>query len=198
MTRRGIAVLGVDDRGVGGSTGKVSEATSADFADDVLAGVEFLKGRKEINPAQIGLIGHSEGGIIAPLVASRSRDIAFIVLLAGAGLPGEDICYLQHAAIRKMAGADAERLAHLKVIYERVFAVLRKEKDNAVAEKKIRAALEDFAGELSKDEKVIAKDLAGVDPLVSLSSGLRPSAGAAPSDLPGPGRQRRKRHASRC
>ena len=99
LTRRGIAVLRVDDRGVGGSTGKNSDSTSADFAGDVLAGVEFLKGSKEINASQIGLIGHSEGGIIAPLVASRSKDVAFIVLLAGTGLPGDEILYLQAAAM---------------------------------------------------------------------------------------------------
>ena len=79
LSRRGIAVLRVDDRGVGGSTGKTSEATSADLAEDVLAGVAFLQSRKEIDPSRIGLLGHSEGGIIAPLVASRSRDVAFIV-----------------------------------------------------------------------------------------------------------------------
>ena len=73
LTRRGIAVLRVDDRGVGGSKGDASQATSEDFADDVLAGVAYLKTRKEIDPKRIGLIGHSEGGIIAPMVAVRSR-----------------------------------------------------------------------------------------------------------------------------
>ena len=70
LTRNGIAVLRVDDRGVGGSSGKTSAATSEDFAGDVLAGIEYLKTRKEIDPRRIGLVGHSEGGIIAPLVAS--------------------------------------------------------------------------------------------------------------------------------
>jgi uncharacterized protein len=153
LTRRGIAVLRVDDRGVGGSTGNVHDATTADFADDVLAGVEYLKGRKEINAMQIGLIGHSEGGIIAPLVASRSRDIAFIVMMAGTGLPGEEILYLQAAAILKSAGADAERLARQKAIQERMFAVLRQEKDNTAAEKKIRAAMEDLLSKLGKEDK---------------------------------------------
>jgi pimeloyl-ACP methyl ester carboxylesterase len=153
LTRRGIAVLRVDDRGVGGSTGNVRDATSADFADDVLAGVEFLKGRKEINPSQIGLIGHSEGGIIAPLAASRSRDVAFIVLLAGTGLPGDEILYLQAAAILKVMGADAEPLAQQKALQQRMYAVLRQEKDNAAAEPKLRAALKEFAAQLAKDAK---------------------------------------------
>lgn len=85
LTRQGIAVLRVDDRGIGGSTGNFSQATTEDFAGDVLAGVEFLKNRPEINPDQIGLIGHSEGGLIAPMVAVKSPDIAFIVLMAPLG-----------------------------------------------------------------------------------------------------------------
>jgi hypothetical protein len=85
LTRRHIAVLRVDDRGVGGSSGSGASSTSEDFTGDVLAGVAFLKGRKEIDAAKIGLIGHSEGGLIAPLAAARSKDVAFIVLMAGPG-----------------------------------------------------------------------------------------------------------------
>jgi pimeloyl-ACP methyl ester carboxylesterase len=172
LTRRGIAVLRVDDRGVGGSTGKTSEATSADFADDVLAGVEFLKGRKEINSSQIGLIGHSEGGIIAPLVASRSKDVAFIVLLAGTGLPGEEILYLQAAALLKLAGADAALLARQKALQARLFGIVRGEKDNAVAEKKVRAALEEAIAKLTKEETKQVLDplggLSGMDAQVQM------------------------------
>jgi pimeloyl-ACP methyl ester carboxylesterase len=153
LTRHGIAVLRVDDRGVGGSTGKVDDATSADFAGDVQASVAFLKALKEINTAQIGLIGHSEGGIIAPLVASQSKDIAFIVLLAGTGLPGEDILYLQGAAILKVAGADAAQLARQKALQQAMFSVVRAEKDNVAAEKKIHAALKDHTEKLDAAEK---------------------------------------------
>src|SRR5262249_42235050 len=120
LTRHGIAVLRVDDRGVGGSSGNVYEATSADFAEDVLAGVELLKARREINAAQIGLIGHSEGGIIAPMVASRSRDIAFIVMLAGTGLAGDETLYTQAEALLKVVGADAEDLAQEKAVQKRM------------------------------------------------------------------------------
>jgi fermentation-respiration switch protein FrsA (DUF1100 family) len=158
LTRRGIAVLRVDDRGVGDSSGKVSDATSADFADDVLAGVAFLKGRQDINAAQIGLIGHSEGGIIAPLVASRSRDIAFIVLLAGTGLRGDEILYLQGAAILKVSGADADQLKRQKILQERMFAVVRQEKDKVAAEQKLRAAIDDLIANLGKEGKTELKD----------------------------------------
>ncbi len=87
LTRRGIAVLRVDDRGVGGSTGKTMNSTSEDFAGDALTGLGFLKERKEIDAQKIGLVGHSEGGIIAP-IAAAVKDVAFIVLMAGTGLPG--------------------------------------------------------------------------------------------------------------
>src|SRR5262249_15009819 len=128
-------------------------APTADFAYDWLEGVEWLKGGKEISAAQIGLIGHSEGGLVAALAAGRSRDIAFIVMLAGTGLPGDEILYTQGAAILKVAGADAKDLARQKSLQERMFAVLRREKDNAAAESKIRSALQDLTSKLGEDEK---------------------------------------------
>ena len=97
LTRNGIAVLRVDDRGIGGTEMGSLSATSESFAEDVLAGVNFLKQRKEIAPKMIGLIGHSEGGMIAPMAAARSNDVSFIVLLAGPGQRGEDIIYTQTA-----------------------------------------------------------------------------------------------------
>jgi pimeloyl-ACP methyl ester carboxylesterase len=138
LTRRGIAVLRVDDRGIGGSTGDVAHATTADFAGDTLAGVAYLKTRKEIDPKRIGLIGHSEGGVIAPMCAARSKDVAFIVMLAGTGLPGEEILYRQGALILKAMGADPEMIAQQRRAQERLFAVLKREKDDKVAEKEMR------------------------------------------------------------
>ena len=129
LTRRGVAVLRVDDRGVGGSTGSLSASTSDDFAGDVLAGIAFLKTRSEINPKRVGLMGHSEGGIIAPMVAARSPDVAFIVLLAGTGLPGEEIIYLQGQAILKAMGADEKALKLQLDLQKRLFEVVKTEKD---------------------------------------------------------------------
>ncbi len=105
LTRRGVAVLRVDDRGVGGSTGSITSSTTEDFAGDALAGVAFLKHRTEIDPAKIGLIGHSEGGLIAPIAAARSKDVAFIVMMAGTGLPGAEILEAQGRLILKANGA---------------------------------------------------------------------------------------------
>jgi pimeloyl-ACP methyl ester carboxylesterase len=150
LTRQGVATLRVDDRGVGGSTGSVANSTSEDFAADVNAGIEYLKTRKEINPKQIGLIGHSEGGLIAPMVAAQNGDVAFIVLMAGTGLTGEEILYLQGALIMKASGANAEQLAKNRVTQETMFKVLKVEKDPAETEKRLR---EELSKILTEEEK---------------------------------------------
>ncbi|MFZ2146716.1 MAG: alpha/beta fold hydrolase [Sedimentisphaerales bacterium] len=153
LTRKGIAVLRVDDRGVGGSTGNLLESTSGDFAGDVLVGVKYLKGRKEVNPKEIGLIGHSEGGIVAPIAAAQSSDVAFIVLMAGTGLTGEEILHLQNDFILKAVGASDKVLAMHRAALEQIFDVLKHEKDNAVAEKEIRKIMTDTLAKLSEKEK---------------------------------------------
>lgn len=100
LTRNNIAVLRYDDRGFGKSTGDFSKATTADFAQDVLSAVHYLKSRSDINPNQIGLIGHSEGGIIAPLAVNQTKDISFIVTLAATGIPGSEVAVLQSKSLR--------------------------------------------------------------------------------------------------
>ncbi|SDX73153.1 alpha/beta hydrolase family protein [Flavobacterium degerlachei] len=100
LTRNNIAVLRYDDRGFGESTGDFSKATTADFAQDVLNAVSYLKSRKDIDVKNIGLIGHSEGGIIAPLVANQTSDISFIVTLAATGIPGSEVAVMQSKSLR--------------------------------------------------------------------------------------------------
>lgn len=95
LTKKGFAILRVDDRNMGKSKGDVKNATSADFADDVMAGITYLLQRKEINKNKIGVIGHSEGGFIAPLIYSRWQRLAFIISLAGTGVPGSEILLKQ-------------------------------------------------------------------------------------------------------
>jgi len=138
LTRRGIVVLRVDDRGVGGSTGDPGAANTDDLTGDALVGVAYLKGRKEVNPRQIGLIGHSEGGLIAPLAATRSRDVAFIVMLAGTGVTGEEIIYRQGELIAKAQGAGEEQLAKSLEIQKLIFGILRETADATEAEKLVR------------------------------------------------------------
>src|SRR5258707_1550350 len=101
---------------MGKSASDCAVATTQDFADDVVAGVEYLKQRKDINPAKMGLIGHSEGGLIAPMVAAKSADVAFIVLIAGTGVPGDELTMLQMVAMNKAAGATEEQLAKARVL----------------------------------------------------------------------------------
>ncbi len=125
LTRAGIAVLRVDDRGVGGSTGNSANATSDDFAGDVLAGIGFLKTRPEIDRKHIGLIGHSEGGLIAPIAAMRSQDVEFIVLMAGPGLPGDSILILQSAAMRRLMGSDEAYVAREGAAHRRIHMLIR-------------------------------------------------------------------------
>lgn len=108
LTRRGIAVLRVDDRGIGKSGGDFEKATTADFATDVEAGMAWLKTRAEVNPHKLGLIGHSEGGDIAAMVAARNPDVAFIVMMAGSGVRGDEILPAQVAAIAEAGGASRE------------------------------------------------------------------------------------------
>ena len=108
FTRKGFAVLRVDDRGRGKSRGEQLKATSADFAEDVLAGIQYLLGRKEVDPRRIGLLGHSEGGFIAPIVYSKYPRLAFIISLAGTGVPGADILLKQQTdPVKTMASRAA-------------------------------------------------------------------------------------------
>lgn len=140
LTRHGLAVLRVDDRGVGGTTiGKVKDPTSEDFAGDVLAGIDFLKTRKEVKASRIGLIGHSEGGMIAPMVAARSSDVAFIVMMAGSGYPGDRILTGQAALIARAMGASPDAVDQNRSLLARLIDVLKSEPDRTTAAEKMRA-----------------------------------------------------------
>ncbi len=108
LTQQGIAVLRYDDRGVGASTGDFGSATSADFATDAKSAVAYLTSRQEIHHDQIGLIGHSEGGLIAPMTATTSEGVAFLVLLAGTGIQGNEILVKQTGLISAANGTSEE------------------------------------------------------------------------------------------
>jgi pimeloyl-ACP methyl ester carboxylesterase len=153
LAHQGIAVLRVDDRGVGESTGDFSQATSEDFASDVLAGVEYLKTCKGIDPKKIGLIGHSEGGLIAPMVAVKSPDVAFIVLMAGTGLTGEGILYLQGALISRAMGVNEEDILKKSQFNEKIFSVLKEEENKKIAEERLRQIFMEDWGKMSDEEK---------------------------------------------
>jgi len=124
LTKNGFAVLRYDDRGTALSKGNFKPATSADFASDAEAAMAYLKTRKEINPKKIGLIGHSEGGLIAPMIASKSKDVAFIVLLAGPGIPGDQLLLMQQNLIGKSAGMSDEDLHKSELINKKAFEIV--------------------------------------------------------------------------
>jgi uncharacterized protein len=144
LTRLGIAVLRVDDRGVGKSTGNFIKATSADFAADALAAVEYLMTRREIDPGKIGLLGHCEGGLIAPMVAAQSRDVAFVVMMAGPGLKGDQVALGAAGADLEGGWVNSEQVARIRLTQERIFAIIKEEKDRGAAEIRIRKEAEVF------------------------------------------------------
>jgi fermentation-respiration switch protein FrsA (DUF1100 family) len=160
LTRHGVAVLRVDDRGVGGSSGSTKESTSADFAQDVLAGVRFLKSHAKIAPAKIGLLGHSEGGVIAPLAASQSPDVAFIVLLAGTGVPAPALLLKQSELISRAEGTPEEAIRQEAAAMERMFEILRSEPDPAARQAKLREAAKSTIAVASEQD---VKDAGGAE-----------------------------------
>ncbi len=151
ITRRGVAVLRCDDRGIGKSTGTFAGATTLEFASDALAAVAALRARPEIARAHVGVAGHSEGGAVAAIAAAQSKDVAFIVLLAGAALPGDQILDLQRAWLEKETGATDAQVAESKAIWDRVYAIIKAEKDDGVAKKKLRAIYDGLPSSVRAD-----------------------------------------------
>ncbi len=144
LTRNGIGVLRPDDRGTGRSTGTFAGATSMDFANDAEASFAFLRGRREVDARRVGLVGHSEGGLIAPIVAARNREVAFIVLLAGVGVPGDQILLAQSDLIARASGVNPDLIATNGARLRDVLALLKKSTDRATLEEQIRARLSDL------------------------------------------------------
>lgn len=134
LTRNGIAVLRYDDRGVGKSQGNYATATTGDLATDAESAFLYLKNNQKVNPNAIGLMGHSEGGLIAPMVASAEPNIAFIVSLSGPGVDGEQIILRQAADIGRLSGLSEEKIQEAQGINKALYAVVKSEKDDQKAE----------------------------------------------------------------
>ena len=139
LTRAGIAVLRVDDRGMGASKGDVMKATSQDFAEDAKAEFEYLRKVPQVDPKRVGLIGHSEGGLIAAMLAASNPDMAFIVLLAGPGIPGEQIVLRQVEANAAVEGLPAEEVKRLMGVQKEVFRMLA-----TLPEERLRKDLKEY------------------------------------------------------
>lgn len=152
LTRRGIGVLRFDDRGVGASTGKFELATSEDFARDVEAGVDFLRRHPGIDSSKIGLIGHSEGGLIAPMVAVHRQDIAWIVLLAGTGVNGEQILLSQGELVLRAEGkTEHDELQAQRHIQTTLFEVVRDSEADESNEQLVQRSMERLKTRIAAD-----------------------------------------------
>jgi len=132
LTRNGIAVLRFDDRGFAESEGIHGNANSSDFSNDAEAAFHFLSIRPEIDPLNIGLIGHSEGGLIAPMIASRNEQVKFIVLLAGTGIRGDQLILLQSELIGRVSGTSENDLAKSKLLAQGAFEIVANATSNTL------------------------------------------------------------------
>jgi fermentation-respiration switch protein FrsA (DUF1100 family) len=153
LTRQGIAVLRYDDRGVGKSRGDFATATTPDFASDALAAVAWLKQRPGVDAEKIGLIGHSEGGIVAPLASTKSDDVAFIVLMAGPGVTGEEILYAQGKLIMMANGATESAADRNTATQRAMFAPIKSVRDTVAMRDSVRAALRTAIEAMSPAER---------------------------------------------
>lgn len=145
LTKNGFVVLRVDDRGIGKSTGSFSDATSADFADDARASFDYLLSRPEVNKKKAGLIGHSEGGMIAPMIASGHKGVNFIVLLAAPGVKISELMAEQNAAIFRRAGISKSAIDAYIPLYQSLFKAVLSTTDSAIAILKAKVELRNWS-----------------------------------------------------
>ena len=139
LTRNGIAVLRYDDRGTGESQGDFSTATTFDFAMDADAAFNYLKTRKEIDTERIGLLGHSEGGIVAFILAAENPEIAFVISLAGAGVRGNALILKQAESLFKSQGMPEEQWNELQPVLRNRYNLLIQDKDREEIKKELYA-----------------------------------------------------------
>lgn len=146
LARRGVVTLRADDRGTGKSTGRFNGSTTRDFADDAAGAVRFLKSREFVG--RIGLIGHSEGGLVAPIIASEAalggNDVDFLVLLAAPGVPGDQVVIEQQMLVSRAMGLPETLIEKNREREEKIIAIARSESDAALAKSRMRAALGEF------------------------------------------------------
>jgi pimeloyl-ACP methyl ester carboxylesterase len=128
LTRRGVAVLRWDDRGFAKSTGDFSKATSEDFAADGLAAMAYLRTRHDIDPKRVGVIGHSEGGMVGPMMAARDPRVAFVVMMAGPGAPTRELMAAQREAVSRSMGLPPAMIARNEATQAKLEAVLSEAK----------------------------------------------------------------------
>jgi pimeloyl-ACP methyl ester carboxylesterase len=153
LTRRGIAVLRVDDRGTAKSTGNFGSATTADFVEDAAGSLAYLKARKEIDPKHIGVIGHSEGAVIAPILATGSNGVAFVVMMAGTAVRGSEVLKAQAAAIMRAGGASDSAIADNVAVQEQLFTLADPKLDAAQLQARKQTLEQSLLTKLPEDQR---------------------------------------------
>ncbi len=159
LTKKGMALLRVDDRGIGKTTGNFRTSTTADFAQDVETSLAYLKTRKEVDTNKIGLIGHSEGGMIAPMVAGRRKEIKFIVLLAGPGVAIKELMVQQNIDVLTAAGISKNEAGLYGSLFKNLLATVLPEKDTAIAMKNATAVFTNWQKSITEN---VVKNTTGV------------------------------------
>ncbi len=144
LTKNGIAILRVDDRAVGKSTGEVATATSADFANDVEASISYLLQRPEVDKNKIGLLGHSEGGMIAPMVAARNKNVDFVIMWGAPMAGGLEINVDQNGYALAKAGIQPSAINAFKQLHRKELQHLAVAKDTADLRPKVLATFENW------------------------------------------------------
>jgi dienelactone hydrolase len=158
LTRQGVAVLRYDDRGVGGSTGDPMTATSADFADDAEAALRYLQGRADIDGQQIGMLGHSEGGILAAMVAARNPDVAFVISMAGTAVDGYQTILKQVERLALASGV-SQTEADIAVVQQREVLELAMNQDWSGLETTLNQIAQDQAAALTDEQRAALGDV---------------------------------------
>jgi pimeloyl-ACP methyl ester carboxylesterase len=156
LARHGIASLRYDDRGVAKSTGIFAGATSADLANDAEAAVHFVESQPDVARSKVGIVGHSEGGMIGAMIAARSPDVAFLVMLAAPGLPGDSVVMLQKQALFTHNGLDPVQMRQAMRFTRQVYDLAKSNLDSATATTKIQALTRNYIASLSGDEQANA------------------------------------------
>jgi pimeloyl-ACP methyl ester carboxylesterase len=153
LTRQGLAVLRCDDRGAGRSTGDFAKAVEVDFVEDALSAVTYLRTRTEIDPQHIGLIGHSEGAIVASQAAVRSSQIAFIVMLAGPGVPMQQLLARQGHDIAASKGWGEDLLSAYDRVTQQTFRLVKEEEDPVIFASKLRELYQREIAKLTDEQR---------------------------------------------
>jgi uncharacterized protein len=151
FTKNGIAVLRIDDRGVGATSGNFETSNSRDFADDVNEHIAFLKTIPFINKKEIGLCGHSEGGLIAPLVAAENKDVAFIVSMAGPGMPIDELMILQNKMVLQSQNINKDAIDSYLPLYKNLLRIITTAEDSATAYTQSNKIISEWMANTNKD-----------------------------------------------